>query len=215
MIEATSRSSPGPSNTPRKSSASVHSNDPGLFTTDEENLGMSSSESSDSARQKKVLQKSDKILRKISQFLSESCDESGSLEEECRKFLDSSKFECDDLTDCVNDDLASDKVKEVGKSVLKVRKDVLEHFEQTAKRMKGREENDKARNSRIQEAFERKKIQFEELDKKHAQVLKENEGLKEELGVVSAELNSIKSESKVYVSSLEGDLEDSKKFLDT
>ena len=203
----TSRSFPGHSNAPETSSASVHTN---------ANLEMNSLESSspDSARQRKVLQKSDKILRKISQFLSESFDESASLQEECQKFHNSSKFECDDLTDCVNDDLASEMVKQVGKSVLKMRMDILEHFEQTADRMRSREETDKARNSRIQEAFERKKAQFEELDKKHALLLKENEGLKDELDVVSAELNSIRSESEVYVSNLEGDLEESKKSLD-
>jgi len=102
----------------------------------------------------------------------------------------------------------------VGSSVLQVRRNVVKHFEQTAERLKAKEETDKARNSRIQEAFERKKIQFEELDKKHAQVLKENEGLKEELGVVSAELNSIRSESEVHVSKLEGDLERSNKSID-
>ena len=124
VIEVTSKSFPGHSNAPTTSSASVHTN---------AHLEMNSPESlgPDSARQRKVLQKSDKILRKISQFLSESFDESASLQEECQRFHNSSKFECDDLTDCVNDDLASEMVKQVGKSVLKMRMDILEHFEQT------------------------------------------------------------------------------------
>ena len=87
----------------------------------------------------------------------------------------------------------SDMVNQVGVSVLQVRTDMLDHFEQTANR---------------------KKIQFEGLVKKNAQVLKENAGLKEELGVVLAELNSSRSESEVYVSSLEEDLKKSKKSLD-
>ena len=169
-------------------------------------------------RKNKILEKSDNILERISWLFDECSDESGTLPEECEQFKNSP--DANFLTDyCVNmthqdTDLICSRVVKVGASVLQVRRDVLNHFEQTAERLKGKEETDKARNSRIQEAFERKKIQFEELDKKHAQVLKENEGLKEELGVASAELNSIRSESEVHVSNLEKDLEKSNKSLD-
>ena len=154
-------------------------------------------------RKNKILEKSDNILERISWLFDKCSDESGTLPEECEQFKNSP--DANFLTDyCVNmthqdTDLICSRVVKVGASALQVRRDVLNHFEQTAERLKGKEETDKARNSRIQEAFERKKIQFDELEKKHAQVMKENEGLKEELNVVSK---------------LEGDLERSNKSLD-
>jgi len=93
------------------------------------------------------------------------------------------------LTECVNDKLASDSAREVGKSVLELRNTLIIYLEKSAINVKEREDSEKDRNPTIQEAFETKKAQYEELEKEKMRVLSENENLHKELSDVRSALD--------------------------
>jgi len=93
------------------------------------------------------------------------------------------------LTECVNDKLASDSAREVGKSVLELRNTLIIYLEKSAINVKEREDSEKDRNPTIHEAFETKKAQYEELEEEKMRVLNENGNLNKELSDVRSALD--------------------------
>ena len=134
-----------------------------------------------------ILRNCNRILKNISQLLIKHSDESKSLQEDCHNFRDSTEADFNSLTEFVNDDVASNMLRRVGKSVLKARCAFLGHFEDAVNRVRIRENSENTRNIRIQEAFERKKIQCKELDAQNRLLLQEKIGLEKRLSGVLAE----------------------------
>jgi len=93
------------------------------------------------------------------------------------------------LTECVNDHLASDSAREVGKSVLELRNTLIRYLEKSVINVKEREDSEKDGNPTIHEAFETKKAQYEELEEEKMRVLNENENLHKELSDVRSALD--------------------------
>ena len=137
-----------------------------------------------------ILRNCNRILKNISQLLIKHSDESKSLQEDCHNFRDSTEADFNSPTEFVNDDVASNMLRRVGKSVLKARCAFLGHFEDAVNRVRIRENSENTRNIRIQEAFERKKIQCKELDAQNRLLLQEKIGLEKRLSGVLAELHS-------------------------
>ena len=134
-----------------------------------------------------ILRNCNRILKNISQLLIKHSDESKSLQEDCHNFRDSTEADFNSLAEFVNDDVASNMLRRVGKSVLKARCAFLGHFEDAVNRVRIRENSENTRNIRIQEAFERKKIQCKELDAQNRLLLQEKIGLEKRLSGVLAE----------------------------
>ena len=76
-----------------------------------------------------ILRNYNRILKNISQLLIQDSDESKSLQEDCHNFRDSTEADFNSLAEFVNDDVASNMLRRVGKSVLKARCAFLGHFE--------------------------------------------------------------------------------------
>lgn len=148
------------------------------------------------ARQKNILQKSDNILGRFNCLFDESTHASAeALNQECQQFKTSTEDDIQHLTELVesshNDDRTPDMVKQVGESVLKARSEMLFHLEYTTNQMRMREDKEKERNSKIQEAFERKRIQLEELEEQHRLQSVEKENLIEKLSDVKDKLSDV------------------------
>ena len=148
----------------------------------------------------KILQNCNLILENIRvSFNEEHLDNSILLDEDLSDLKASTEIASDDLTQLVNNIFiyysaseVGDKVL-IGDKVLKVRNEMVQYLEQAAKKVKERESSHKERNSKIQEAFERKKAQFEELEEQKIRLSREKEILTEELSHVKAEMEALRS----------------------
>ena len=141
-----------------------------------------------------------RIVKKISKLLVEGIDESGSLQESCKKFRTSTEADFNNLAELVNQGHAQEtEVRKLGKSVLKARNDFLKHFEDAATRMQNA---DNERNTKIQEEGHLRE-QVKKLEEQHRLLMQDKEALKEKLSNVSAELLSSRSDREELEKALE------------
>ena len=160
----------------------------------QESQSVSSAGSRPRRAEDKILQNCNLILEVIRvSFNEEHLDNSILLDEDLSDLKASTEIASDDLTQLVNNIFIYDSASEVGDKVLKVRNEMVQYLEEAAKKVKVRESSHKERNSKIREAFARKKAQFEELEEQKVRLSREKEILTEELSHVKAEMQALKS----------------------